>query len=190
MEVVEAPLGLLLHSALQCSPGISFFFFSYTFSLFLLHTHTQTRAREHTCLCVHHAYSLHVNGNPGNILTSPPGTFDDHSQKLRPWSHLFHLPPVHSSRPLVFSMCSVYLNQFRAHSLQPQLLFQFVITYTHHKPLFCRNPATCVFSLLLSDAPFTDRAVFSIQGQRISHIFTVIARCWHAGIIFFSFSVG
>lgn len=44
MEVVEAPLGLLLHSALQCSPGISFFFFSYTFSLFLLHTHTHKRA--------------------------------------------------------------------------------------------------------------------------------------------------
>lgn len=150
-------------------------------SLFLSYTHTHTC--EHTCLCVHHAYSLHVNGNPGNILTSPPGTFDDHSQKLRPWSHLFHLPPVHSSRPLMSSMCSVYLNQFRAHSLQPQLLFQSVIMYTHHNPLFCRNPTTCVFSLLLSDAPFTDRAVFSIQGQRISHIFTVIARCWHAGIL-------
>lgn len=101
--------------------------------------------------------------------------------------------PIYSISPLFIHpvpLCSVYLNQFRAHSLQPQLLFQFVITYTHHNPLFCRNPATCVFSLLLSDAPFTDRAVFSIQGQRISHIFTVIARCWHAGIIFFSFSVG
>lgn len=50
------------------------------------------------------------------------------------------------------------------------------------------NPASCVFSLLLSDAPFTDRAVFSIQGQHISHIFTVIARCWHAGILYLFFS--
>lgn len=49
---------------------------------------------------------------------------------------------------------------------------------------YAENAATCVFSLLLSDAPFTDRAVFSIQGQHFSHTFTVIARCWHAGIKF------
>lgn len=65
------------------------------------------------------------------------------------------------------------------------------LSICHHNHTFCRNPATCVISLLLSEATFTDRAVFSIQGQRISHIFTVIAKCWHAGVLFFlSFSVG
>lgn len=45
------------------------------------------------------------------------------------------------------------------------------------------NPATCVFFLLISDTPFTDGVVFSIQGQHISHIFIVQTRCWHAGIL-------
>lgn len=50
-----------------------------------------------------------------------------------------------------------------------------------HNPLFYRKPATCVFSLLLSDTPFTDRVFFSIQGRPARHIFTV-PKCWHAEI--------
>lgn len=156
MEVAESSVEHLLHYALPISPG-NCLFFSPTHFLFLSDTNTC----KHTCLCVQHAYSPYVNGNPGNLLASPSGTFDDHSRILWQWSHR---SPVQSSRPLVSSMCSVYMNQFRAHSYSHSC-FQFVIMYTHYNPLFCRNPATCVFSLLLSDAPFTDRAVFSIQGQ-------------------------
>lgn len=73
-------------------------------------------------------------------------------------------------------MCSVHLDQYRAHSYSHSCCSK----SSYHALII----ATCVFSLLLSDAPFTDRAVFSIQGQHLSHTFTVIARCRHAGIHF------
>lgn len=176
----------LLHCTLPCSPGISFsfFFFSPTHIRFLSYTNTC----KHTCLCVHYAYSLLVNCNPGNLLTSPP---DDHSLILRRWFRLSHLSPVHSSRPLLSSICSLHLNQFRAHSYSHSCSCSSSSRTLIITLFSAENPATCVFSLLLSHTPFTDRAVFSIQGKRISHIFTVITRCWHAGIDFFlSFSVG
>lgn len=86
-EVIEAPVPLL-YCTLPCSPGI--FFFSLIHICFLSYTITC----EHTCLCVHHAISLHVNGNPGNLLTSPS---DDHSlisrrDSVYPISPLFIQP--------------------------------------------------------------------------------------------------
>ena len=170
--------GPLLHCALPCSPGISLFHL-HTFSCLYLFL---SLSDERTCLCVQHAYSLHVNGNPGNLLTSPSRHFWWSLMSIAAVipSHLSHLFPAHPSRPLVSFMCSAHLNQFRAHTCS-QFLFQSAIMYTHHNPLLCRNPANCVLSLLLSDAPFTDRAVFSIQGQLINHIFTVIHKtltCW------------
>lgn len=158
MEVVGAPSGPLLHCASPMQPR-DFSFSSYTFSPFLFLSSTNTR--EHTCLRVHHhAYSLHVNGNPGNLLTSPSGTFDRSLTNICGGDPIYPISsPAHPSRPLVSSY--VFCSSEPIRSTWPQLLFQFVII----NPLFCRNPATCVFSLLLSDAPFTDRAVFSIQGQ-------------------------
>lgn len=78
MEVVEDRWDLSSTAPSHVAQG--FLFFSYTFSPFSL---SYTDTRELTCLCVHHAYSLHLNGNPGNLLTSPSGTFDDHSLILR-----------------------------------------------------------------------------------------------------------
>lgn len=74
MEAAEARWDLSSTEPSRVAQG--FLFFTYTFSL---SSFSHTTTREHTCLCVQHAYSLHVNGNPGNLLTSPSGTFDDHS---------------------------------------------------------------------------------------------------------------
>lgn len=180
MEVVQSSWGPLLHCALPCSPG-NCLFFSPTHFLFLSHTDTC----KHTCLCVHHNYSPYVNGNPGNLLTSPSGTFDHHSLILRRWSPVSHLSPVHSFIcPLVSSMCSVHLNQFRAHS------------YSHGSS---SDSSSCtliitLFSaeiLLLVSSPFCYQTHHVLIEQSsvfrdkcISHIFTVITRCWHAGILF------
>lgn len=54
---------LLLHCTPPCCPGIVFF--SYMYLLSLLHR------REQSCYCVHHAYSLNVDGNTGNLLMLP-----------------------------------------------------------------------------------------------------------------------
>lgn len=78
MEVVEDHWDLSSTAPFHVAQG--FLLFSYTFSLFSL---SYTNTCEHTCLYVNHAYSLHVNGNPGKLLTSPSGTFDDHSLILR-----------------------------------------------------------------------------------------------------------
>lgn len=92
-----------------------------------------------------------------------------HSLMLRRWSHPSHLSPV---RPVpLWPLHFGHLNQFRAHCYRHGCSFNLSSVDTHYKPFFYRNPATCVFSLWLSDAPFTDRAVFSIQGQYTSHIF-------------------
>lgn len=104
----------VLHCTLPCSPGISYFLLHIFSFLSLSLSLSYTNTCEHTCLCVHRAYSLHVNGNPWNLLKPPSDTFDDHSPILRRWSHLSHLSHVHSSRPLVSSVC--HLNQSRAHS--------------------------------------------------------------------------
>lgn len=96
------------------------------------------------CVCVHHAYPLPVNGNPGNLLRPPSGTIHDPS----PICGVCPSIPVCSSPPVL--LC--HQNQLGA-QLQPQSLHLFVtIMYTHYYiinlhiiHLFCRRPAACVF---------------------------------------------
>lgn len=171
MEAVEARWDLASTAPSNVAQGF----------LFLLHIFSFSYTKHMWAYLLVCTSCKFTSCNPGNLLTLPSALL----RITQRWSHLSNLSPVHSSRPLVSSVfCSS--EPIQSTKLQAQLFYQFVIMCTHHNPLFCRNPATCVFSLLLWDAPFTDRAVFSIQGQCISHIFTVIARCWHAGILFLS----
>lgn len=132
-------LGPLLHCALPCSPGIS---------LFLLHFFTFSLSQKHmwaySLACTSCIFTHHINGNPGNLPTSPPGTFDDRSLILQvAIPSIPCLPPVHSSRSPLWPLCALFVWTRRAHSY-----IQLVIMYTHHNPLFCRKP--CFLCLLPS----------------------------------------
>lgn len=75
MEVVEARRGLSSTAPSHVAQGFLFFLLHIFSFLYLSYANT----REHACFIVQHAYSLHVNGNPGNLLTSPSDTVVDHS---------------------------------------------------------------------------------------------------------------
>lgn len=94
---------------------------------------------EHTCLCVDHANSLHVNGNPGNLLTVS--------------SALTNVAPVIASIPSVpcstrpFVTSAFWSSEpIQSTQLQTQLLFQFVIVDTHYKPFFSAETLLLVSS--------------------------------------------
>jgi len=180
MEVVEDCWDLSSTAPSHVAQG---FFSSFSPPHFLFSFLSYTNACEHTCLCVHHAYSLHVNGNPPHAIR--------HVWRSRPYIATV-TPPI-QSLPLFIHpvplcpLCSVHLNQFGAQS------------YSHS---CSSNSSLCTLIisllsaeiLLLVSSPFYQRHHLLIEQSSVfrdnvfSHIFTVIARCWHAGIIFLSLS--
>lgn len=165
--------GFISSSSSSSSPHFLFSFLSYT------------NACEHTCLRVHHAYSLHVNGNPPHA--------NPHVRRSLPNIETV-IPPI-QTLPLFIHpvplcpLCSVHLNQFGAQSYS-------------HSCFSNSSLCTLIISLLsaeillLVSSPFNRTHHLLIEQSSVfrdnvfSHIFTVIARCWHAGIISLAFSVG
>lgn len=129
MHVVEAFWDLSSTAPSVVAQG--FLIFSYTF-FFLSLSYTNTC--EHTCLCVHRAYSLHVNGNPGNLLSPSNNTLKITHQYCGGGPHLSHLSPcsfIPSPRVLCVSSEAIQSMQ-----LQPQLLFRFLSSFILIMTLF------------------------------------------------------
>lgn len=191
MEVVEARRDLSSTAPPLMQPRD--FSLSPTHFLLLSFSLPQTHVSILACVRTSCIFTSCKMVTQGTSSTSPFGTFfDDRSLTLQRCSHLSHLSPVHSSfirpPPLCPLVYSVHLNRFRAH-------------YDHR---CSSNSSSCtliitLFSaeiLLLVSSPFyyqthhlliEQSSVF--RDKCFSHIFTVIARCWHAGILFLSFSV-
>lgn len=126
------------------------------------------------------AYSLHVNDNPGNLLSVTIRHFLTVAQwREAAVSSAPSLPRLCDSAtpsPLC-PPCALFIWILSEHTAEARL----ALPVWHDNPFCCRTPAPCVLFLQLSDTPFTDRAVF--RDSVLVIFFTVIAKCWHAGIL-------
>lgn len=116
MEVFEARRDLSSTAPSHVAQGFLFFLLHIFSFLYLSYANT----REHACFIVQHAYSLHVHGNPGNLLTSPSSAVDH--------SHIAAVIPSVPSLPCsVIPSSRVSCSSAPIQSAQLQTLSQFVI---------------------------------------------------------------